>query len=90
MLLKYFIKFKLNNVSHTRYIKARSYKQAIIKLIDSYKTNDITYVEFQGDPLPTRQLTAIELLQKENEAKEKKRKGAIKYYQLTGKTVFDK
>jgi len=90
MIFKYFVKFKLDNNYRTRYIKAKSYKQATIKLLDDYKANKITFLEFQGDPLPSRQSTSVELVRKANEAKEKKRKGAFKYFQLTGKTIFEK
>lgn len=90
MILKYFINFKINNTSHTRYIKAKTYREATKKLIDHYKDKDITYISFEGDPLPNRQLNAVELLKKQNEAKERKRKGAIRYYQLSGKSVLDK
>lgn len=47
-------------------------------------------MELLGDPLPSRQDNATHLIKKQNEAKERKRKGAIKYYQLTGKSVVDK
>jgi hypothetical protein len=90
MILKYFIRFKLNNTTRTRYIKARSYHQAITKLINSYKVNDITYIAFEGDPLPSRQLTSSELIQKKNDANEAKRRGALKYYQMTGKNALNK
>lgn len=90
MFFKYFIKFKYCNQNKTTYIKARCVHDAIIKLLDKHKKNSITAVSIEGDPLPTRQLTATELIKKKEEAKERKRQGAIKYYQLTGKTVFDK
>jgi hypothetical protein len=90
MLLKYFVKFKYRNSERTQYIKARCIHDAIIKLLDKHKKNSITAISIEGDPLPTRQLTATELIKKKEEAKKRKRQGAIKYYQLTGKTVFDK
>ena len=90
MWLKYCIKFKYNNSYLTSYVKAKSINDAFTRLLKTNKANTITSMEILGDPLPSRQDTAAELLKKKNEAKEKKRKGAIKYYQLTGKTVFDK
>jgi len=90
MLLKYFVKFKYRNSERTQYIKARCVHDAIIKLLDKHKKNSITAISIEGDPLPTRQLTATELIKKKEEAKERKRQGAIKYYQMTGQTVFDK
>ena len=90
MFLKYFFKFKYCNQNKTTYIKAKDTHSAILKLLATYKRNSITAISIEGDPLPTRQLTATELIKKKEEAKERKRQGAIKYYQLTGKTVFDK
>ena len=90
MFFKYFIKFKYNNQYVTRYIRAKSNKDAILRLMKDHKDNTITSIELLGEPLPSRQDNATHLIKKKNEAKEKKRKGAIKYYQLAGKTVFDK
>ena len=89
-LSKYFIKFKYLDQERTQYIKARSKQEAFIKLLKANNINSISSMTIEGDPLPTRQDTAAELIKKKEEAKERKRKGAIKYYQLTGKTVFDK
>lgn len=47
-------------------------------------------MEMLGEPLPTRKDNAAYLIKQKNEAKERKRKGAIKYFQLTSKTVVDK
>lgn len=47
-------------------------------------------MQLLGDPLPSRQDNATHLIKKQNEAKEKRRKGAIKYYQLAGKSVVEK
>jgi len=90
MILKYFIKFKINNTFRTRYIKARTYKQAIQKLLEHYKDGIITYISFEGEPLPNRKDNALILLKKKIDAKERKRKGAIKYFQKSGIHVIDK
>tara|TARA_R110000868_G_C10651936_1_gene745041 strand:+ start:76 stop:348 length:273 start_codon:yes stop_codon:yes gene_type:complete len=90
MILKYFIKFKINNTFRTRYIKAKTYKQATHKLLDHYKDKDITYISFEGEPLPNRKENATLILKKKMEAKERKRKGAIKYFQKSGIHVIDK
>lgn len=90
MRFKYFIRFKNKNIFCTRYIRARSYKQAITKLIDQYNVNDITHIEFKGDPIPTDKTNTIAEVKKKNEAKERKKLGAIKYYQLTDKYVNSK
>ena len=90
MILKYFIKFKINNTFRTRYIKARTYKQAIHKLLDHYKDKDITFISFEGEPLPNRKENATLILKKKIDAKERKRKGAIKYFQKSGIHVIDK
>lgn len=90
MLLKYFVKFKYRNSERTQYIKARCIHDAIIKLLDKHKKNSITAISIEGDPLPTRQDNATQLIKKKEEAKERKRKGAIKYYQLTGNYVNQK
>lgn len=88
--MKYFVKFKYRNQELTRYVKARCVHDVFIKLLESHRKDSITSITIEGDPLPTRQFTASELIKQKEEAKERKRKGAIKYYQMTGKTVFDK
>jgi hypothetical protein len=90
MFFKYFIKFKYCNQSKTTYIKAKDNHSAILKLLETYKKNSITAISIEGDPLPTRQDNATHLIKKKEEAKERKRKGAIKYYQLTGNYVNQK
>ena len=90
MILKYFIKFKINNTFRTRYIKARTYREAAHKLLDHYKGESITYISFEGEPLPNRKDNATLILKKKLEAKERKRKGAIKYFQKSGIHVIDK
>lgn len=90
MLLKYFVKFKYRNSERTQYIKARCVHDAIIKLLDKHKKNSITAISIEGDPLPTRKDVAKKIVQEKESTKRKKRQGAIKYYQMTGQTVFDK
>lgn len=90
MWLKYCIKFKYNNYYLTSYVKAKSINDAFTRLLKSNKSNTITSMEILGEPLPTRKDNAAHLIKQKNEAKERKRKGAIKYFQLTGKTVVDK
>ena len=90
MILKYFIKFKINNTFKTRYIKARTYREAAHKLLDHYKDGIITFISFEGEPLPNRKDNATLLLKKKIDAKERKRKGAIKYFQKSGIHVIDK
>jgi len=88
--LKYFVKFKANNQYFTRYIKAKSYKDAIVRLINGHKVNAIKSIEFLGDPLPSRQLSASDIIKKDNELKERRKQGRKKYYQLTGQSVFQR
>jgi len=90
MILKYFIKFKIEGRFHTRYIKARTYREAAHKLLDHYKDKDITHISFEGEPLPNRKENATLILKKKIDAKERKRKGAIKYFQKSGIHVIDK
>ncbi len=90
MFFKYFFTFKYCNQNKTAYIRAKDTHSAILKLLKTYKKNSITALDIEGDPLPTRQDTATKLIKKKEEAKERRKKGAIKYYQMTSKTVFDK
>jgi len=89
-LSKYFIKFKYLDQKRTQYIKARSKQEAFIKLLKANNVNCISSMTIEGDPLPTRQDIAAQLIKKKEQIKEKRRKSAIKYYQMTGKSVFDK
>jgi len=89
-LSKYFIKFKYLDQERTQYIKARSKQEAFIKLLKANNINSISSMTIEGDPLPTRKDVAKKIVQEKESTKRKKRQGAIKYYQLTGKTVFDK
>lgn len=89
-LSKYFIKFKYLDQERTQYIKARSKQEAFIKLLKANNVNSISSMTIEGDPLPTRKDVAKKIVQEKKSTKRKKRQGAIKYYQSTGKTVFDK
>lgn len=88
--MKYFTKFKYLGQDRTKYVKAYSTDEVFAKLFKTHKANSITSITIEGDPLPSRQYNASEILKKEKEAKERKRKGAIKYYQMTGKYVNQK
>lgn len=93
MRFKYPIRFRRASVDQKQFIKARSLNEAYIKLLKKNKVGSITLIALDGQPVPTTKHTAAQLIRRKNKEKESKAKqlqGMFRYFEITGKSVFDK
>ena len=83
MRFKYCIKFNYLGNYRTKYVKARTKKEALIAVLNAHKVDSIKSMEIIGEPLPTCTGVATYLTRRKKEANEKKRKERChKYYAL--------